>query len=81
MRRKPARPEDLDELIDFLEIDAAPLPSPCIGICRVEPRTTFCSGCLRTVAEITDWGVVDHQRRRQVWLAIIERRAAVKAGL
>ena len=80
MRRKIARPEDLDDLIDFLDIDATPLPSPCIGICRIDTRSAFCSGCLRTIAEITEWGAVDHQRRRQVWLDIMQRRAAVKAG-
>lgn len=78
MRRKPARPEDLDDLINFLEIDAVPLPSPCIGICRVEPRTTFCNGCLRTVAEITEWGAVDQSRKREIWLDIIRRREAVR---
>ena len=78
MRRKPARPEDLDDLIDFLDVDANPLPSPCIGICRVDTRITFCSGCLRTVAEITEWGAVDDRRKRQVWLEIIGRRDALR---
>lgn len=29
------------------------IPSPCIGICRVEDG--ICVGCGRTVSEITDW--------------------------
>lgn len=78
MRRKPARPEDLDDLISFLDIDATPLPSPCIGICRVDTRTTFCTGCLRTIEEITEWGAIDDQGKRQIWGEIIRRRNAVR---
>ncbi|MES2024277.1 MAG: DUF1289 domain-containing protein [Pseudomonadota bacterium] len=78
MRRKPARPEDLDDLISFLDIDVTPLPSPCIGICHVDTRTTFCTGCLRTIEEITEWGAVDDQRRRHIWGEIIRRRDAVR---
>jgi predicted Fe-S protein YdhL (DUF1289 family) len=78
MRRKPARLEDLDDLISFLDLAATPLPSPCIGICRVDTRTTFCTGCLRTIEEITEWGAIDDQRRRQIWGDIIRRRDAVR---
>ncbi|ABR91508.1 Uncharacterized conserved protein [Janthinobacterium sp. Marseille] len=78
MRRKPARPEDLDTLISYLDLDATPMPSPCIGICRVDARTTFCTGCMRTIDEITVWGAVDDQRRRQIWTEVIRRRDALR---
>lgn len=78
MRRKPARPEDLDTLIAYLDIDATPVTSPCIGICRVDARTTFCTGCMRTIDEITVWGAVDDQRRRQIWTEVIRRRDALR---
>ncbi|WP_175624289.1 MULTISPECIES: DUF1289 domain-containing protein [Oxalobacteraceae] len=78
MRRKPAHPEDLDVLISYLDIDATSLPSPCIGICRVDPRTTYCSGCMRTIDEITVWGAIDDDGRRQIWRDIIARRTALR---
>ena len=30
-------------------------PSPCLGICIMDPRTRQCRGCLRTVEEIAAW--------------------------
>ncbi|MNR79286.1 hypothetical protein D3C72_99930 [compost metagenome] len=77
MRKKDARPEDLDHLISIFDAEASPVPSPCIRICRVDSRSNFCTGCLRTLAEITEWGAVDDLRRRQIWRDIMVRRAAV----
>lgn len=53
-----------------------PLPSPCIGICVMEPSSGLCQGCQRTVDEIVDWGLASESRKRQVWLAILQRRGA-----
>ena len=33
---------------------AAP-PSPCIKVCKLDRRTGWCTGCLRTGAEIGAW--------------------------
>jgi uncharacterized protein len=30
-------------------------PSPCIGVCAINPHTQFCDGCLRTLDEIAAW--------------------------
>ena len=32
-----------------------PPPSPCLGICLMDPATRMCRGCLRTVEEIRAW--------------------------
>jgi predicted Fe-S protein YdhL (DUF1289 family) len=53
-----------------------PVPSPCVSICRMDPRTGLCVGCLRTLDEIASWGSLDDDARRSVWRAIINRRAA-----
>jgi len=29
--------------------------SPCIDICKIDKKTGFCKGCLRTKKEIKDW--------------------------
>lgn len=53
-----------------------PLPSPCIGVCVMDAASGLCSGCQRTIDEIIDWGVASEERKRALWLAILERRAA-----
>ena len=32
-----------------------PLRSPCINVCRIEPRSGLCEGCKRTTDEIMRW--------------------------
>jgi predicted Fe-S protein YdhL (DUF1289 family) len=53
---------------------AAPVPSPCISICRIDDATGLCVGCLRTLDEIAAWSMLDDDARRDVWRAIRERR-------
>ncbi len=78
MRRKNVNPAEFGWLLDGLDLqtDGAPLPSPCIGICRVDSRTTFCEGCFRTIDEIAEWGAIDDARRRAIWIALKQRHAA-----
>ena len=57
---------------------ARDVPSPCISICRMDPASGFCEGCLRTLPEIAGWSRMDGVARRGVWRAI-ELRA--RAGL
>lgn len=55
---------------------AAPVPSPCISVCRIDAATGLCAGCLRTLDEIADWGSLDDDAKRAVWSAIERRRGA-----
>ncbi len=55
---------------------AGPMPSPCTGICQMDQQSGLCMGCQRTIDEIIDWGVAPESKKRQVWLAILARRAA-----
>lgn len=54
---------------------AAPVPSPCTSVCRIDDATGLCVGCLRTLDEIAAWGMLDDDARRGVWRAIGDRRA------
>jgi len=55
-------------------------PSPCIGICIVDPATRQCRGCLRTVEEIARWYEASAAEKRDL-LAVLEvRREAVGKG-
>ena len=59
---------------------ARDLPSPCISICRMDPASGFCEGCLRTLPEIAAWSRMDDAGKRGVWRAI-ELRAGAGFGL
>jgi len=52
-----------------------PLPTPCIGVCVMHETTGLCTGCLRTIDEIIDWGLAPEERKRQIWIALEARRA------
>ena len=54
-----------------------PLTSPCISICRMDSKTEWCEGCLRTIDEIGDWGSMSNVRRQAVLDAVELRRASL----
>ena len=49
-------------------------PSPCINVCRMDPRTQLCTGCLRTLDEIARWSSLDEQTQRAILHSIEARR-------
>ena len=57
----------------------APVPSPCISVCRMNPRTGLCDGCLRTLDEIAAWSRMDDADKRVVWALLDQRRARLQA--
>jgi uncharacterized protein len=48
------------------------IPSPCIGVCRLDPISGLCAGCMRTLDEIALWPTADEAER----LAIVQRLRA-----
>ncbi|MEJ5041925.1 DUF1289 domain-containing protein [Pseudomonas sp. B21-036] len=55
-----------------------PVASPCVHICALDEQD-ICTGCQRTASEITRWGRMANDERRQVLVLCHER--AVAAGL
>jgi len=53
--------------------------TPCIAVCIIEPKTSLCFGCGRTLPEIARWPRMDGPERRAVMAQLAERMAA--AGL
>lgn len=51
----------------------APVPSPCINVCRMDKPTGWCEGCLRTIDEIRGWSKYDDETKRAVWDTLEER--------
>jgi len=47
--------------------------SPCIKICVVHPTERICTGCLRTMDEISRWSKMDDAARREVLSALPDR--------
>jgi predicted Fe-S protein YdhL (DUF1289 family) len=50
------------------------IPSPCIGVCRLERDTGLCEGCLRTVGEIRDWLRGSDEQRLAILMQLKQRR-------
>ena len=53
--------------------------SPCISVCRMDPATGWCEGCMRTIDEIAAWGSLNEEERRRIWSELAERRASLLA--
>lgn len=51
-----------------------PVPSPCVGVCRIAPASGVCEGCWRTLDEIAAWGSLPDAARRAIWLQLPARR-------
>ena len=47
--------------------------SPCTGVCVIEQTSGYCRGCLRTLAEISEWGSADDEKRRAVLARLKDR--------
>ncbi|MES2887983.1 MAG: DUF1289 domain-containing protein [Pseudomonadota bacterium] len=50
------------------------VPSPCTGVCRIDPVSTYCEGCLRTIDEIKAWRDLSNGGKLRLWRVLGERR-------
>lgn len=62
-RRRPRRERVFDTSV----------PSPCIAVCQVDPKTDLCLGCRRHIDEIRDWPIMTAEQKRAV-LALLPGR-------
>lgn len=46
--------------------------SPCVGICALD-ESDVCIGCFRTGREISDWGDLNNEEKREVLRACGKR--------
>ncbi|MBV9565722.1 MAG: DUF1289 domain-containing protein [Bradyrhizobium sp.] len=53
--------------------------TPCIAVCMIDPRTSLCSGCGRTLPEIARWPRMERAERLAL-MALLPRRM-LEAGL
>ncbi|PSL21703.1 DUF1289 domain-containing protein [Shimia abyssi] len=52
--------------------------SPCIQICVVHPQERICTGCLRSIDEITRWSKMDPEERSTIMAELPERAPRLK---
>jgi hypothetical protein len=65
-------PEPTDHIWKRAEID-----SPCIKICVIQPETRLCTGCLRTIDEISAWSRMTPEARAEVMAELPGRKRLV----
>lgn len=52
------------------------LDSPCIQICIVHPETRLCTGCNRSIDEISQWSKMTSETRRSIMEELPSRQSA-----
>lgn len=53
--------------------------TPCIAVCLIDPKTSLCFGCGRTLPEIARWGRMDNAERLSIMSGL--RQRMLDAGL
>lgn len=53
----------------------AEIESPCIKICVIQPETRLCTGCLRTIDEITAWSRMTPDARSDIMAELPSRKS------
>ncbi|MCG7622427.1 MULTISPECIES: DUF1289 domain-containing protein [unclassified Epibacterium] len=54
------------------------IESPCIKLCVIHPETRLCTGCARSIDEITRWSKMSAPERAEVMAELPSRSAAPK---
>lgn len=54
------------------------IESPCVRVCVVHPEARICTGCYRSVDEITRWSKMSPEDRRDVMEALPDRANLLK---
>lgn len=55
-------------------------PSPCIGVCVINPQTQLCEGCSRTLDEIAAWWDYTPNQKRRIIKQLEERLTRIMGG-
>lgn len=60
--------------------DAPPkaIPTPCVKVCIVDPESSLCLGCHRTLMEIAGWARFSEAERETLTAALPGRRDRIR---
>ena len=50
------------------------VPSPCVGICKMDADKGWCLGCFRTLDELRGWGQAPEAFKLSVWRLVEQRQ-------
>lgn len=56
---------------------AAPILTPCIGICELD-ASNVCTGCHRTADEVASWSSLSDAERQRLMLHVLPQREAAR---
>ncbi|TNJ40872.1 DUF1289 domain-containing protein [Phaeobacter sp. B1627] len=56
----------------------AEVQSPCIKLCVIQPETRLCTGCARSIDEITRWSKMTEAERAEIMAELPNRTPAPK---
>lgn len=62
----------VSELLEENKQQEKPLKSPCVSVCALD-EDDVCVGCYRTGNEISHWGGMNNDERREVLARSVER--------
>jgi predicted Fe-S protein YdhL (DUF1289 family) len=51
--------------------------SPCVNICAIHPEARLCTGCYRSMDEISRWSVMDEGERAAIMAELEGRKPLV----
>lgn len=62
------------------DVKKAPIESPCIKTCVIDPAARICTGCFRSIDEITEWSRLSPAARRRVMHDLPSRASLIAAS-
>jgi len=51
--------------------------SPCVKVCVVHPEARICTGCLRSIEEISGWGRMTTDQRQSILSELPDRKGLI----
>ncbi|SFA69921.1 hypothetical protein SAMN05421688_0172 [Poseidonocella pacifica] len=54
------------------------IESPCVKLCVVHPEARICTGCMRSIEEITRWSKMTPEERRTVMAELPDREKLLR---
>ena len=54
------------------------IATPCIKVCIVDPESSLCLGCYRTLMEIGAWARLPEDERARLMAELPERRSRIR---
>jgi predicted Fe-S protein YdhL (DUF1289 family) len=56
----------------------APIRTPCVKVCVVDPESGLCLGCFRTLPEVAAWATLSDGEREQLMAELPGRRGRIR---